>query len=204
MKHDSLCPLCGEGMLHEKISHLSTSYSGVTQNVKIHSSVCNECCVETTTSAQSLKNKRSMTAFYKTVDKLLSGEEIKKIRLRLGLTQAQAAKIFGGGTNAFAKYESNDVTQSFAMDKLLRIADRFPQAFEFIENGCPESFETINYKTIVEAANFTTEIAQLTLSNRLPSIKHGNFINTVTDYEQYGTPAYEKWETISPLITIYS
>ena len=45
-----------------------------------------------------------------------------------GLTQKQAAKVFGGGSNAFAKYEAEDVVQSVGMDKLLRLAVEVPDA----------------------------------------------------------------------------
>ncbi len=53
---------------------------------------------------------------------LLSGEEIRAIRNSLGLTQKDAALVFGGGANAFSKYENEEVIQSAAMDKLIRFA----------------------------------------------------------------------------------
>jgi putative zinc finger/helix-turn-helix YgiT family protein len=53
---------------------------------------------------------------------LLSGPEIAQVRSGLGLNQREAASLFGGGLNAFNKYESGEVLQSFAMDRLLRLA----------------------------------------------------------------------------------
>lgn len=53
---------------------------------------------------------------------LLSGEEIRSIRNSLGLTQKDASLVFGGGANAFSKYENEEVVQSAAMDKLIRLA----------------------------------------------------------------------------------
>ena len=51
---------------------------------------------------------------------------IKGIRTRLGLTQEDAGKLFGGGPRAFMKYEAGDVKPSAAMQRLLYCADRFP------------------------------------------------------------------------------
>ena len=63
---------------------------------------------------------------------MLTGSEVKSVRERLGLKQSDAARIFGGGSVAFSKYESDDVTQSEAMDRLLRVAVEIPEAFEYL------------------------------------------------------------------------
>jgi HTH-type transcriptional regulator/antitoxin MqsA len=74
-------------------------------------------------------NKRTMLAFRKQVDGLLSCSEILALRKRYGLNQQQAARLFGGGPVAFSKYENDDVAHSEAMDKLLRLALRSETAF---------------------------------------------------------------------------
>jgi HTH-type transcriptional regulator/antitoxin MqsA len=56
---------------------------------------------------------------------LLTGEQIGHVLDQLQLTKAQAAELFGGGPNAFAKYMNGEVLQSFAMDRLLRLALAF-------------------------------------------------------------------------------
>lgn len=62
-----------------------------------------------------------MTAFRKRADGLLTGAQMRQARKALGLTQAQAAKLFGGGQVAFSRYENDDITQSEAMDSLVRV-----------------------------------------------------------------------------------
>lgn len=59
-------------------------------------------------------------------DTFLSGAEIRRIRKRLGLTQAQAGEILGGGPRAFSKYETNTVRPSAATAVLLRLLDENP------------------------------------------------------------------------------
>jgi HTH-type transcriptional regulator/antitoxin MqsA len=79
--------------------------------------------------AESKLNKRIVMAFRKQVDGLLTGGEITALRKQYKLTQAQAAQLFGGGPVAFSKYENDDVAQSEAMDTLLRLVRRSPEAF---------------------------------------------------------------------------
>lgn len=145
MKHYSLCPICGDEKLHEVQRLVTRESDGYVKKVPFHASVCESCSCETLTEKQALFNKRAMTNFYREVDGLLTGEEIKHIRLALNLTQAEASTVFGGGKNAFTKYEKGDVTQSYAMDKLIRTAKAVPEAFEYLSAGCPEKhFTTIN------------------------------------------------------------
>jgi transcriptional regulator with XRE-family HTH domain len=65
----------------------------------------------------------------KRVDGLLSGSQISEIRAKYKVTQAQAAKLFGGGPVAFSKYENDDVAQSAAMDNLLKLVEANESAF---------------------------------------------------------------------------
>lgn len=53
--------------------------------------------------------------------------EIRRIRRKLGLTQAAAARLTGGGHNAFSRYERGDVAPMPAVVNLFRILDRHPE-----------------------------------------------------------------------------
>ena len=55
---------------------------------------------------------------------------VRAIRERCGLSQAQAARVFGGGPKAFEKYESGEVVPSGAMVRLLLLAMRHPELFK--------------------------------------------------------------------------
>ncbi len=61
------------------------------------------------------------------IEKLLSPEEIKRIRTKLGLTQREAGELIGGGPNAFQKYESGEGLLSKGMSNFLRLLDRHPE-----------------------------------------------------------------------------
>ncbi len=135
MKGNHLCPICGEGALSSSITLRDVEYKGHAGHVHELSSVCNLCGVEQASPEQLRNNKRAMTAFKKETDGLLTGREVRRIRERLGLTQQQAAEIFGGGPIAFAKYEADDVSQSEAMDKLIRLASASDEVFQLLCSG---------------------------------------------------------------------
>lgn len=134
--NDSLqvCPLCAEGHLHEQIGKNKLEYKGQTAELDLHYHLCNVCGGEQSDAAQLRQNKRAMMAFRKRVDGLLSGAEVRALRERMGISQAEAAKLFGGGPVAFSKYESDDVAQSEAMDKLLRLAAELPETLAFLKH----------------------------------------------------------------------
>lgn len=127
------CPLCTQGRLHEQIDKNRVEYKGQAAEVDLYYSVCDTCGSEQSDAAQVRANKRAMMAFKKRVDGLLSGAEVRALRERLGINQAQAAQLFGGGPVAFSKYESDDVAQSEAMDKLLRLAAELPEALDYLK-----------------------------------------------------------------------
>ena len=51
---------------------------------------------------------------------------IAKVRKKLDLDQRQAAEIFGGGINAFSRYENGKTKPSLALVKLLKVLERHP------------------------------------------------------------------------------
>ena len=127
-----ICPICGEGSLEHKVAYNAVEYGGHESQLGMQYSECSSCRSEQSNALQLRKNKRAMTQFKKQVDGLLTGQQVRKIREGLGINQIAAARIFGGGPVAFSKYEADDITQSAAMDKLLRLAHSLPAAFKVL------------------------------------------------------------------------
>ena len=48
------------------------------------------------------------------------------VRKKLALDQREAGEIFGGGVNAFSRYENGKTKPPLALVKLLRVLDRHP------------------------------------------------------------------------------
>ena len=55
------------------------------------------------------------------------------VRKKLHLDQRQAAEIFGGGVNAFSRYENGKTKPPLALVKLLKVLDRHPELLEEIK-----------------------------------------------------------------------
>lgn len=115
------CKLCNSEHVSDFVEVEDFLYKGNTLQVSIAFSVCNNCDREFIPKPKILKNEAALRAVKKEFDGLLSSEEIVRARKELSLTQEQASRVFGGGRNAFSKYERGEVSQSIAMDKLIRI-----------------------------------------------------------------------------------
>ena len=54
-------------------------------------------------------------------------KEIRRIRRKLGLSQIAAARLTGGGHNAFSRYERGETTPLPAVVNLFRLLDKHPE-----------------------------------------------------------------------------
>ena len=59
-------------------------------------------------------------------------KEIRRIRRKLGLSQVAAARLTGGGHNAFSRYERGEVAPLPAVITLLRLLDKHPELLKDI------------------------------------------------------------------------
>lgn len=121
------CPICGSGKLSEKTVSEKFDYKDQTKTVSdYHVYVCNKCKEEIVDPKTLRVTEKVLTDFRRGVDGLLTSDEIKAIRKKLGKTQSEMAEWLGVGEKNFARYENGQVTQSKPMDLLLRIIGKFP------------------------------------------------------------------------------
>ncbi len=64
---------------------------------------------------------------------LTEPEDIRRIRKKLGLSQAMAGELIGGGPRAFQKYEAGDLLPSRAISSALALLDNDPKALRVLE-----------------------------------------------------------------------
>ena len=128
------CPMCRTPTPWEpRYSNETYQYKGREFSLSdIEYSVCRECGFDLVLPRQTRRNEARVRDEHRRIDGLLTGRQIKAIRKRLGLTQAQAARLMGGGDNAFSKYERGEVTQSVAMNSVLLLLDAFPDGLEVL------------------------------------------------------------------------
>lgn len=63
----------------------------------------------------------------------IAPEEVRAIRERLGLTQAEASELLGGGPRAFTKYEAGTVKPAAAVVTLLRLLEHDPATLRSLQ-----------------------------------------------------------------------
>ena len=77
---------------------------------------------------------REMRAFSKQVNAaIVDPAFIAGVRKKLALDQREAAEIFGGGVNAFSRYENGKTKPPLALVKLLKVLDRHPDLLNEIK-----------------------------------------------------------------------
>jgi HTH-type transcriptional regulator/antitoxin MqsA len=129
------CTECNRGTLHPSTWEADFRHGDAmvhVANLECHR--CDNCGADPVFAEQIRRNQTKIADAKRLHDGMLTGTQIKAVRERFGLTQAQASAVFGGGTNAFSKYERGDVIQSIAMDRLIKIADVVPDAMAFLRD----------------------------------------------------------------------
>jgi HTH-type transcriptional regulator/antitoxin MqsA len=109
---------------------MEISYKGQSATIDMPGWYCDESG-ESLHTADDLKvSDAALKELRLQVENLLSPQDIKRIRVKIGLTQREAGTLLGGGPNAFQKYEQDAVTVSKPMSNLLRILERHPEEIE--------------------------------------------------------------------------
>lgn len=139
-----LCSYCERGELQAKESVERFSYKGHDLVVSGYAySECDKCHEEIVTAEQMRANQALITDAKRRVDGLLTGAEIRDVRAALGLSQADASRVFGGGPNSFYKYERGEVMQSVSLDRLMRVVRHDVDAYRRLRVLAGLSQETV-------------------------------------------------------------
>lgn len=130
------CPTCGIGSLVEGVRDVPYTYKGEKTVLKaVKGEYCNnrKCREVIMDKDESARASKEMLEFNKRVNAELTPIDLlAEVRGRLKLTQQQAAKVFGGGPNAFSRYESGKTKPPVALVKLFMVLSKHPDLFEEI------------------------------------------------------------------------
>jgi HTH-type transcriptional regulator/antitoxin MqsA len=122
------CPVCGEAELINDIRDVSYIYKGEeTVLPGIEGDFCPACGEGVLDRVNSMKFGALIHEFKKQVNAAtVDPQFIVSVRKKLDLDQKEAAEIFGGGVNAFSRYENGKTRPPLALVKLLRVLERHP------------------------------------------------------------------------------
>ena len=122
------CPVCGAAELIHDTRDLPYTYKGETTVIAaVRGDFCPACSESILDAAESNRVMREMQAFSKQVNAaIVDPVFITNVRKKLDLDQREAAELFGGGVNAFSRYENGKTKPPLALVKLFKLLDRHP------------------------------------------------------------------------------
>ena len=128
------CPTCGTPMV-EKRSTLRLPVNGeeIAVPAAAHLS-CPRCREILLRYQDSRRLGEDAIAIYRKKHGLLSADEIRPIRERFDLTQADLARLLRLGANTVSRWESGRNVQSAAMDMLLRLIRDVPGSIPYLRD----------------------------------------------------------------------
>lgn len=128
------CPLCPAVELERDTRDLPYTYKGETTTISaVVGDYCPACGESVLDASESARVSTAMLAFNRQVNaSIVDPAFIARVRKKLSLDQREAAEIFGGGINAFSRYENGKTKPPLALVKLLLVLDRHPELLEEI------------------------------------------------------------------------
>jgi len=126
------CPNCGCAKLVHDTRDMPYTYKGESTVISaVTGDYCSACDEAVLDLAESTRTSALMLACNREVNgAIVDPEFIASVRKKLALDQREAAEIFGGGVNAFSRYENGKTKPSLALVKLLRVLDRHPDLLD--------------------------------------------------------------------------
>jgi len=126
------CPACGAAELVHDTRNMPYTYKGQTTVIPaVTGDFCPACGESVLDMIESDRVMQQMRAFAKSVNATwVDPWTILRIRKKLNLGQREASELFGGGTNAFSRYENGKTKPPVALVKLFRLLDRHPDLLD--------------------------------------------------------------------------
>jgi HTH-type transcriptional regulator/antitoxin MqsA len=131
------CPSCAGAKLVRDTRDIRYTYKGETTTIPaVRGDFCPACGESVLAAAEASRVSAAMLEFNKQVNaSIVDPSFIARVRKKLALDQRQAAAIFGGGPNAFSRYENGKTKPPLALVKLLMVLDRHPSLLNEVRAG---------------------------------------------------------------------
>ena len=123
------CPECGAAELIRDTRDMPYVYKGESTTIPaVTGDFCPACGEVVLDRHHGDRYSEQISAFQREVNaSRVDPAFIISVRKKLALDQREAAEIFGGGVNAFSRYENGKTRPPLALIKLLKVLDRHPE-----------------------------------------------------------------------------
>ena len=131
------CPTCAAAKLVHDTRDMPYVYKGESTVIPaVTGDYCPACREAVLDGAESTRTSAAMLEFNKQVNaSIVDPGFIAKVRKKLALDQREAAEIFGGGVNAFSRYENGKTKPPLALVKLLKVLERHPELLNEVKTA---------------------------------------------------------------------
>lgn len=131
------CPVCGAAELIHDTRDLPYTYKGESTTItEVAGDFCPSCGEVILDLGESTRTSELMLQFNKQVNAAyVDPSYIVSVRKKLALDQREASEIFGGGINAFSRYENGKTKPPLALVKLLKVLDRHPDLLSEVRSA---------------------------------------------------------------------
>ncbi len=131
------CPVCGGAELKHETRNLAYEYKGRKTDITgITGDYCDACGEVILDRPDGEHYAKQVAAFVRKINaQEVDPQFIASVRKRLNLDQRQAAEIFGGGANAFSRYETGRVAPPKPLVLLFKALDKHPELFEELKHA---------------------------------------------------------------------
>ena len=122
------CPSCGAAELIHDTRDMAYTYKGESTTIPaVAGDFCPACGEVVLNREHGDRYSEMLGQFQRQVNAAyVDPAYIATMRKRLDLDQRQAAEIFGGGVNAFSRYENGKTKPPLALVKLFKVLERHP------------------------------------------------------------------------------
>ncbi len=126
------CTSCGaDGLMGDTRDQPYVYKGGITLIPNVTGDFCSACGEAVLEPNEATRVSAIMLAFNRQVNAaMVDPVFIATVRRKLALDQREAAEIFGGGVNAFSRYENGTTKPPLALVKLLKVLDRHPELLD--------------------------------------------------------------------------
>ncbi len=121
-----------KGMVRFDDETFTIEHAGMTTIVEGLSGWRCETCGEVEFNAESARRYAAAGDELVLRNRERQSKEIRRIRRKLGLSQVAAARLTGGGHNAFSRYERGETAPLPAVINLFRLLDKHPELLKDI------------------------------------------------------------------------
>jgi HTH-type transcriptional regulator/antitoxin MqsA len=131
------CPVCGAAELIHDTRDVPYVYKGEATTIPaVTGDFCPACGEVVLDRERGDRYSEAIGLFQRQVNAAyVDPQYIMQVRKKLDLDQREAAEIFGGGVNAFSRYENGKTKPPLALVKLFKLLDRHPDLLNEVRSA---------------------------------------------------------------------